>query len=59
MYRCDTCKYYYKVETAELGECHRHPPSIQVLSEDGYGVFPKVNTSDFCGDYKEDLPWSS
>jgi hypothetical protein len=37
---CGVCEYYNKMK-----ECHRNPPN--------HLGFPKVNYTDFCGEFKE------
>ena len=52
---CGKCKYFDQASTesgpASPGLCRYNPP-IGQPSQDSHGVWPKVETNDWCGHYE-------
>lgn len=48
---CAKCKFFDQEGSAELGLCRYNPP-ISQPSGDAAGVWPKVETTDWCGHYE-------
>jgi len=50
---CETCRYYAPVKTGykEEGRCRFSPPAVVPIAEDCMGVWPRVQETDWCGQY--------
>lgn len=43
---CRTCQFI------RAGECHRNPPFLIIIGSKYDPVWPRVNSSNWCGEYK-------
>lgn len=50
--RCDTCKFFNPTRAG--GNCHRFPPQAGGVV-DGRFHFPRVDSSDWCGEWVRKL----
>ena len=49
-YSCGNCYYFVALDDDEPGQCHRHPPILNIKKGDGdMFVFPEVLECDWCG----------
>ena len=49
--RCLNCAHFLpdEIYAGEFGNCHCHAPTTSEMT--GYGVWPRVLPTDFCGDH--------
>lgn len=55
---CESCQFfelnrlYANVENVD-GSCRRFAPTVVVVSNETYSVWPKVTINDWCGEYEK------
>jgi len=49
---CRDCRYFQPVENIGLdGECRRHAPAALIYQDAPVGVWPRVSTVNWCGEF--------
>lgn len=54
---CGTCRYFIRHQppSAHLGECRRFPPTVHVSYGAVESFLPRVEESDWCGEFSATL----
>lgn len=54
--RCKGCRYFVPTHAPGTGDCHRFPPTVMVMPDDGTGytvqVRPNMRDEDWCGEFR-------
>ena len=52
---CYNCRFFYQLESDELGECRKKPPVVAGIDEKNRIItaFPNVEKYEFCGKFKK------
>jgi len=57
---CSNCGFFDRYANKSVGTCCRYPPRLAGQASDDitydWGVWPQVNASAWCGEYKEREP---